>query len=1258
LIKKQCLHLLGPVRITPINDNQKIAIRSKPARNDSWNSPHFRSRRSVALLGYLAAERRAVSRAFLAALLWPDEPLSKGRGSLRRELYNLTQVLPECWQFDRQAVAFLPAPELSVDIYTLLTLEAKKHWIEAAALLGGQFLEALFLENNTKFENWLSGEQDLWRWRSEKILTQVIEGYISRGQYRNALQFSQRLLQIVPWKEETHRQVMRLFTWTGQRGSAIRQFEICKQTLKNELDLEPSEDTKVLYQQIQAGVLELPPQIPAFLTEETARHEIISQRIVARERELCQLNTALKKAMDGQSRVIFVSGAAGRGKTVLMQAFAQQAMEKHANLLVASGNCNAFSGIGDPYLPFRDIMAMLTGDLENKWDTGAITREHASRLWDAFPIVAKVFVEHAPNLIDVLVQGSTLLERSVFFKLTSDSPWVSKLNGHIKHQQNSTRDFDLTHLFEQFTNMLQAIAKEKPLLIILDDLQWMDDASISLLFHLGRRLSETNTQILILCALRPEEVFSGRGGERHPLVKILNEFKRVFNNNWVDLDQTGVREARRFIDAILDIEPNRIGGRFRSAMLQRTAGHPLFTIELLNAMREGEEIYKDENGFWIEQANLDWNLLPTKVEAVIEERIERLDPKLKEILTIASVEGEVFTAEVLAEVQGEDIGSILRYLSIELEQKHRLVKEQEGIEINGRYFSRFKFNHILFQNYIYKHICEGERRLLHSDIANAIEKLYRNQLDIMSVQLAQHLQHAGDYRSAYKYYIKAGERAAGIYANHEAITHYSNAIDLLSRLPPNAASKVKPYQERGRIYEMIGKFEFALKDLETAVDLTRNNDNTLVKWRILIDLGKLWASRDLHLAKEYFETALDLARSLDQPKILAESLNWVGNWHSNADEPQKAYQFHQEALSIVEKLNIPQEMGNTLDLLGTSHLMGGNLKDCVYYYERAINLFREMDKRSRLVSSLTGCGAAYSMLAFLASVSTLSPSKAISYLKKAISIANEISSFSGEAWAYWALGMLQIVNGQFGQAIDVLELGLEFANENEHWEYILGFHNALGVLFIELFNPDLAVNHLEKAMAMAKELDSHTHLHLSCGTLAGAYFAQGDVNLAQNCLDNLISNQTPMDTLGKRYCWVRQAAIAHAQEEHERALDILNRLIETAPGIEPDDVITYIWMMKGEIFIKLSAFDEAFTYLQAAIANAQKMEENFLLWRAHARLGQLHLSMNHPDAAEEAFQTSRSIVKKIAATILDPIIKDKFMKGTYNILSNNSDDFL
>jgi DNA-binding SARP family transcriptional activator len=182
----------------------------------------------VALLGYLAAERRAVARDSLAALFWPDEATSTGRSNLRRELYNLAQILPDCWELDRQAVAFVPSTDVTIDLYTLLQLEAEERWHEAADLLGGEFLEGLYLDDNPEFESWLLGEREHWRGRAEAILTRVIEGHTRRGHYADALRHTRRLLQLAPWNEEAHRQAMRLLAWTGQRGAALRQFEACR----------------------------------------------------------------------------------------------------------------------------------------------------------------------------------------------------------------------------------------------------------------------------------------------------------------------------------------------------------------------------------------------------------------------------------------------------------------------------------------------------------------------------------------------------------------------------------------------------------------------------------------------------------------------------------------------------------------------------------------------------------------------------------------------------------------------------------------------------------------------------------------------------------------------------------------------------------------------------------------------------------------------------------------------------------------------
>ncbi|MCB0122892.1 MAG: hypothetical protein KDE58_11645 [Caldilineaceae bacterium] len=131
-----------------------------------------------------------------------------------------------------------------------------------------------------------------------------------------------------------------------------------------------------------------------------------------------------------------------------------------------------------------------------------------------------------------------------------------------------------------------------------------------------------------------------------------------------DQEETG----RRIVDSLLDKEPNRLNAAFREALFHHTGGHALFTVELLPTMQERGDLTQDETATWVAAPTLDWGLFPPRVEGVIEERIGRLTQELREALTIASVEGENFTAEVVARVQDVDVRGLVRQLSRELAQ--------------------------------------------------------------------------------------------------------------------------------------------------------------------------------------------------------------------------------------------------------------------------------------------------------------------------------------------------------------------------------------------------------------------------------------------------------------------------------------------------------------------------------------------------------------------------------------------------------------
>ena len=567
--------------------------------------------------------------------------------------------------------------------------------------------------------------------------------------------------------------------------------------------------------------------------------------------------------------------------------------------------------------------------------------------------------------------------------------------------------------------------------------------------------------------------------------------------------------------------------------------------------------------------------------------------------------------------------------------------------------SRYRFGHALFQDYVYKRLSLGERRLLHGDVATALEKLYDGQLDEMAVQLAHHFQKADDYGRAFRYFTLAAERASRLYANDEAITYYTRAIEVAERVSPDAVSLAKLHRGRGLAYETLGGFDRARADHKAALQIAHAAGERHVEWRALLDLGKLWASRDYNQTRDYFERALELARRMDDSAVLAGSLNWMGNWHTNAEDPLRAVEYHQEALEIVEELGDRRNLANTLDLLGIAHLLGGDLTASVRYYDRAIALFRELDDRPRLVSGLIARAGIVSELVLLASVPAIAPPDAPRDLEEAIRIAQEIDSASDEAWAYWLLGVLHTVQGRFGRAMEVIQSGLRIASEIEHREWEVGNRFALGVLYTELLAPEQARRQLKGALTLARELRSQIWIHHVTGALAGAYYLLDDLTQAQTCLETVLSLQTPMDTMGKRYCWARRAELALSQGDPALALAITDRLIGSAPGMSPGRVITFLWKLKGEALAARGRMEEACSLLRATIENARAMEERFLLWRIHASLGRLYRALGRQSEAEREFSTARELVEELAYTVPNGEVRDNFLRRAHDRLRSS-----
>jgi predicted ATPase len=379
-------------------------------------------------------------------------------------------------------------------------------------------------------------------------------------------------------------------------------------------------------------------------------------------------------------------------------------------------------------------------------------------------------------------------------------------------------------------------------------------------------------------------------------------------------------------------------------MLHRqTRGHPLFTIELLRGLQEQGDLIQDPRGRWTEGPALDWETLPARVEAVIAERIGRLPEGLQAALRVASVEGEVFTAEVVAWVRSADEGGVVGRLSGELDRRHRLVRAQGIQRIDGQRLSHYRFRHILFQRYLYNSLDEVERAHLHEAVGNSLEALYEDQMEAMATtaataavagQLAWHYQEAGIAEKAIRYLLQAGKRAVQLSAYQEGMAHLTRGLELFMDLPDPGAEEQR--LERA--------------EQELALQLA---------------LGTAWTGlRYTHPERQKaYRRARELCQQLGETSQLCLVLGRLSTLHFMRAEHQTALELAEEALSLAQgvkdPLHVPlghRYLGLILFCLGEYATARDHLQNMISFYNPQLH--------HRTLVALRGSDAGTSALAY------------------------------------------------------------------------------------------------------------------------------------------------------------------------------------------------------------------------------------------------------------------------------------------------------
>jgi predicted ATPase len=739
------------------------------------------------------------------------------------------------------------------------------------------------------------------------------------------------------------------------------------------------------------------------------------------------------------------------------------------------------------------------------------------------------------------------------------------------------------HLFEQYASVLRNLAAKHPLILVLDDLQWVDRASADLLSYLGQRLAES--RILLIGLFRFDEVAFRQGQDRHPLEKVIAELERKLGDiSSIDLDRAGVAEGRRFVDALLDAEPNCLDEVFRAALFQHAEGQPLFTVELLRMMREQGSLTHDAQGRCVTGSDVNWDKLPARMEGLLDERVGRLDDELKQALQVASVEGQAFTAQVVARAVKLDESRLLLRLSNDAERQHRLVEQRGEFTTDTHILTRFMFSHLLFQQHFYQ-LAGAARRSLHGAVGALLEELYDGQTDAIAVQLARHFEEAMVWAKATEYSLRAGEQAQRIYACADAIGHFERALACAAKIKSAAlpAQLLRAHQGLGELLTITGPDAPAREHLREAQALAHATQDGDAEARSCRWLARSYENDGQFApALEWVEHGLEALAG--QVTVETAQLRLIaGLIYQRRGEIKRAAAEAKQALEVGQAIGDSRALARAHLLLAVLALHRGENQHSIEQAQQALGLYTSL-------ADIAGQATANNQIAN-ALFNLGRWSEADTAYRQAQAAFVRIGDLYNRAFVENNLGEIALPQGRLDDARDFYQDALRDLKASGGSPYVMGvLHNNLGAVYVQRGELTLAREQLQGSLECFTEAQSRDILPELHRHLAEIARQEGD--------------------------------LAEAEAEGQRSLALAEELqAENEGGITR--------RLLGELALERTDLPTAAVHLNASLATLDALGETFQAARARLALARLALAGCRYDAARVELDTCAPVFARL-----------------------------
>ncbi|HEU0292129.1 MAG TPA: tetratricopeptide repeat protein [Anaerolineales bacterium] len=654
--------------------------------------------------------------------------------------------------------------------------------------------------------------------------------------------------------------------------------------------------------------------------------------MVGREAELALIEEKFNAASAGHGHIVGITAEIGMGKTRLMVEVIRIARRR--NILGYSGECQSY-GTTTGYLVWQNIWRGFFG-LDPAWSLA----EQIQKL------------EHELSQINPALLPRLPLLGAVLNLQIPDNELTATFSAKLRKES----------LEALLVDCLRTRARQMPLLLVLEDCQWIDPLSHDLLDVIGRAVADL--PVLLAFAYRPPEL-----------------------RRWVTL---GVRQLTHFTEIVLTNLQTEEVGQLVALKLAQIYGEKIEVlpalIERISARAEGNPFYIEElinylhdRGINPQQPDaLQQVNLPTSLYSLVLGRIDQLSENQRTLLKVASVIGRFFHVAMLWGISNQvgDEGQVRHDLDI-LSKLELTILDTPEPEL------AYLFKHVLTQEIAYETLPFATRAMLHEQIGQYIEKTYQTVLTQYVYLLAHHFDHSENTEKKCEYLLRAGEQAQANYANRDAVSYYERLLPLITE-----EERLDVFLKLGQVLELEGNWPAADEQYRHALKLAEQYQDNQKQGLALFAVAEILRKQSRYPeAAMWYEKALVAFEQIQDRGGIAKLLTSFGTLGAQQGKYDEAQRFYGSALEIRRTLKQRADIGNILNNLSLVAQLKGDLAGARTLQEESLNIRRELGNKWYIANSLNNIG-------FIA-LDQGELSEARSRLEEALALQREI----GDKWA-------------------------------------------------------------------------------------------------------------------------------------------------------------------------------------------------------------------------------------------------------------------